>query len=1092
MLKKFKNFLLGLTLVFSCLLTGKFVAVENKIYAASEQTPTLEETGGENWSYNGDVLTLKGVDWSGMLVIENDLTIILNGDNKICADDVAIYSGGSLTFSGEGSLELTGSPVFSCSEVNFGENQKVIVDSNSAILGSEATGLLDASYVKIFTAEASVYGESGTTGEGGTSSEPSTTTKGSVTISTPNDEAGTTTVSTGDLNLSENLKNNSYDLTKVFTCTEGSGDKTYYYKKSGETDWTSIARGSKMPVSEAGTYNVKVVVAENDAYQAAEKEHELVITKANIKVKLILADWIYGYYADRNSNGEEVHINSLDNSHSFKINYTLEFYSNSDLADEHKIEGTPVNAGTYYPVVRVPETGLTNAATNLTNDESGNIKVITVSPREITNDIVWSGENENFTYTYNAQTRAITAHWVKTDTPDGTDGDLIEFNVTISEDTTNSTEFKNAGTYTATIVSFKIDQPNYALPSATADSRRTKSYTINKIAFTINVESKSKIFNDEPSTWELTSKCVGGEVVDYDTQGQPIKLYELSMTETITKQTAIGKYPIVATLTNVPEQVNYDITINNNYYYVVNKILNIQASNWIYGGLPSTPSAASYLEEKEITYSYYKTEFGKLVKLDDVPTEPGYYQLKAEVVDDEIYNRAEAMASFYILKISVTIPAEDKTIYTYDGTYKVYNIVSRDIYTIDNFQQKDAGTYKVRLTLKDTDHYEWAGRTNAKFIEYKFVINKKQVRKPSETPVIYKYTGSPISYTLADNADYWVSSNSTQTEPGTYKITISLSDKNNTEWNDGTQTDLEREFVIYSSMITNPVTVDYDGKNLSGSPVTLVDASGNGVAPDLSLSVKVASFDDEETINSVKEELGENIKKYDKIFVVYNVSLTDGSETKQPEGLVTLKMKVPSELNGAKFKLFHIYSDANGNQTVEVVDYDGVSEDGYIIVQTNKLSEFVFVYGQSSLVPLIVLFAVLSAALIALLVLQIIMLSKKKPSAALAAAVPVFFVKGEVAASIVLGVIFGLLVTANIVLFILLLKKKKSKKTETTGAVKVKEETIETTEEKTEDVQETEEIIEEINPEEVVELKTRQANTTGAKKKSNKAHSKKN
>lgn len=1076
MLKKIKNFLLGLMLVFCCLLTGKFVAVENKTHAASEQTPTLEETIEDTWSYDGDELTLNGVDWSGTLVVENDLTIILIGENKICADDCAIYSAGSLTFSGDGSLELTGSPVISCSELNFGENQKVIIDSNPAVLGSDATDFLEAGYVKIFTASASIFGEPGETGESGTSSEPSTTEKSSVTITTPNDETNTTTINVNDLQDSENPTKYYYSLANIFTCTEGSGTKTYYYKKSGETVWTHIARGSNMPVSEAGTYNVKVVVAENDNYQAAEKEHELVITKADIKVKLILADWVYGYYSEKNPNNEEVLINTLDNSHSFNINYTLDFYSNSDLAAEHKIEGVPVNAGTYYPVVTVPETGLTKAATNLTNDESGNITVITVSPREITNDIVWSGEDNDYTYTYDAQTRVITAHWVKTDTPNGTDGEIIEFNVkvTMGEDATDSVEFKNAGTYTATIVSFKDDQPNYTLPSATAESKRVKSYIINKIAFTINVDSKSKLFNDEPSDLNLTSSCVGGSVVDYDSQGQPIKLYTLSMAETITKQTPIGKYLIGATLTSVSEQVNYDITINNNYYYVQNKILNFEISNWVYGGTPSTPSATSYLDDKTITYSYYQMEFGKEVKLDAVPTEPGFYQIKAEVIDDELYNRAEAILSFNIIKISVMVPEEDKTVYTYDGTYKVYNILNREIYTIDNNEQKDAGTYKVRLTLNDTNHYEWAGRTDAKFIEYSFVINKKQVSKPSETPVIYKYTGSPISYTLADNAEYWVSSNSTQTEPGTYKIKISLSDKKNTEWDDGTQTELEREFVIYSSMITNPVTVDYDGKNLSGSPVVLVDASGNGIAPDLSLSVKVASSEDAETINSVKAKLGKNIEKYDKIFVVYNVSLTDGSETKQPEGLVTLKMKVPSELEGAKFTLFHVHTDTNGNQTVEVVDYGGVSEDGYIIVQTDKLSEFVFVYAQASLVPLVVLFAVLSAALIALLVLQIVMLIKKKrkSSAVLAAAVPVFFVKGEVAASIVLGAVFGLLLAANIVLLILLLRQKKSK---TARAVMVKEE------------MQNEETVSDEKPSSASKEKM-----SGAKKKQNKTHSKKN
>ena len=108
-----------------------------------------------------------------------------------------------------------------------------------------------------------------------------------------------------------------------------------------------------------------------------------------------------------------------------------------------------------------------------------------------------------------------------------------------------------------------------------------------------------------------------------------------------------------------------------------------------------------------------------------------------------------------------------------------------------------------------------------------------------------------------------------------------------------------------------------------------------------------------------------------------------------------------------------------------------------MLKKTNKLSSFVFVYEQTSLVGLIVTFVVLTVIMLALLVLQLIWFKKNKSGTktVLASAVPAFYVASELGSTIAFGVVFALLLIANAVLLTLNLnlkrKKPETKKSET-------------------------------------------------------------
>ena len=92
-------------------------------------------------------------------------------------------------------------------------------------------------------------------------------------------------------------------------------------------------------------------------------------------------------------------------------------------------------------------------------------------------------------------------------------------------------------------------------------------------------------------------------------------------------------------------------------------------------------------------------------------------------------------------------------------------------------------------------------------------IDKKQVTKPVADATIFTYNNSAHTYLIASNSDYKVENN-VQTNAGTYSVKVSLKDKVNTQWADGSVDNITFDFVInkavvsqvdLSALITNPI-----------------------------------------------------------------------------------------------------------------------------------------------------------------------------------------------------------------------------------------------------------------------------------------------
>lgn len=800
----------------------------------------------------------------------------------------------------------------------------------------------------------------------------------------------------------KNLVDGKFDVTSLIVIDDDcldSVDKIVSFYVDSNSKLNEIKDGmfkidSIVDAENGDTYRVRLYLETKDdgLYTGKTFEINFNINKTDIDEEKITIQ-------DKNYDANPIEVNIQENP--FNGAVSIEYFIDESIPTKYpNFEGVPVDAGAYYAVIKIAETEFTKEITL--------VRYFKINAIEI--EIVWPEDN----FYYNGQVQTIGAYFVNPK------GENIPLNVK------TLVEFKNVQyrgsdyTYTATAKLESSELRNYRLPDDV-----TREYHIKPLIIEAEILDRFVYYGRSEYTLgvNVTSEH---KIVPGDT------LYTLTVSEPITSTTPVGVYEITG---EVIENPNYRMTITKNgLFYVKNVIFgNFQGTKnmiqgWVWNEQDNEPSATA--AAGEVVYSYYKGEQLLAEKPVDVP---GEYIVIARVENEQSINWAEYSETFIIEKATVNIPEEDPTVYIYDGVPKSYRVIDPDVdnatlYSIGEHSFRVAGTHKVRLTINDFDYYKWPN--NQRYYDLDFVIHKKVIEKPVADNRNFKYNGNPLTYSISPNSDYIVSSSATQTEVGNYKVTVMLADTNNTMWNDGTTDNIVFDFVINQSKIEKPIVVDSEGNVLNINEALIIDVSGSaGLSPETILKVEVLKSDDKDDIGKVKTQLESVLAKYDKIFKVTNVSLIRGDDEIQPNSRITLKLLVPKEIIGSNFRLYHIHVDENGNEIISKVDHSKVDASGYIVLQTDKLSSFAFVLEQDSLMIPIVTFSILSGLMFVLLVLQLVLFIRmKKKSKVLAAAAPVFYVGSEVASSIALGCVFGILLVSNVVLLVFNILAYKSKK----------------------------------------------------------------
>ena len=138
-----------------------------------------------------------------------------------------------------------------------------------------------------------------------------------------------------------------------------------------------------------------------------------------------------------------------------------------------------------------------------------------------------------------------------------------------------------------------------------------------------------------------------------------------------------------------------------------------------------------------------------------------------------------------------------------------------------------AGDYTITISLNPLGETYVEALTNEKPAELtvSLTVNPRQVTVPEEDTTSFVYDGSEQTYSIASSDLYTVTGNQ-QTNAGTYTVTVSLKDKNNTVWDDGTTGDKTYTFYI------DKKTVDLSGVKWDYTGPFKYDGLTHGVAID--------------------------------------------------------------------------------------------------------------------------------------------------------------------------------------------------------------------------------------------------------------------
>ena len=140
--------------------------------------------------------------------------------------------------------------------------------------------------------------------------------------------------------------------------------------------------------------------------------------------------------------------------------------------------------------------------------------------------------------------------------------------------------------------------------------------------------------------------------------------------------------------------------------------------------------------------------------------------------------------------------------------------------------------------------------------------------------------------------------------------------------------------------------------------------SATGIDPEAKLFVEMIE------VNTSTEDFTKFLDKNQRIAVAYDVKLLKNGVAVQPDGTLQFKVLIPAELRGKDFDIMHIHAGSEKNMLSYTIEGD------YAIFETDKLSEFVFVYEISSFTWLII--ALLCLAIVEACTLRFFMGKNRK------------------------------------------------------------------------------------------------------------------
>ena len=412
-------------------------------------------------------------------------------------------------------------------------------------------------------------------------------------------------------------------------------------------------------VTDAGTYTVKLKLKDSANYRwygvpsgsIATTEFKITKGENEFTKALSIEGWAYGKTPNEPSAEAKWG----------KVEY--HYYTNKACTNEIDID-EETGAGTYYVKAVVPGSGNYDEISTSVSFKIAKAKVEIPTLKDLT-------------YTGKAQKAGIPK------------------SPYYNEVSSKNVEHVNVGTYTAYIELTETD--NFTWADGTLTKQHELEYKIvqAKNEWTEELKVTNKDCDGDPA--EVTAKAKFGDV-EYT-------YYDSDLKKLDSAPTRPGKYFVEA---SVAETDNYTGLKSDKVSFRITQADNewtgeLKAESKDYDGDPAEVSAAA--KYGTVTYKYYDTDMNEL---DQAPTKPGAYYVKAIVEETDNYKGLESKTvKFTIKKLVVDIPAYTKAS-KYNGKLQTAEIPESGLYeVVENKGGIDAGEYKVVLKLKDPSIYAW-------------------------------------------------------------------------------------------------------------------------------------------------------------------------------------------------------------------------------------------------------------------------------------------------------------------------------------------------------------------------------------------------
>lgn len=757
----------------------------------------------------------------------------------------------------------------------------------------------------------------------------------------------------------------------------------------------------------AGTYYAKVTVAETNNYTALEEVKSFTVGKATAQAVWSAGDLTYNstdkanvitatFYEKVSGSYVELQVTVTEGQMVNAGDYNL----TAALPAEHANNYTLTNVEASYTVAKATVTvtlhaqsaqytGQTPTVDQHAYSISGNtyeqdlgitLSIAAGSVNVGSYDITATHTNGNFNVNYVSAKFEITAAplTVEITANGGSYGDVTAATAIAKDAQGETVETKIVLTYTGqsndgesyndTVAPQKAG--NYVVTATLTDANymltgnSTATFTVSKARLAVEITT-SAAYNGELQ--QATVKVTGGDE----------SLYTL----TNNGGTDVGNYPVSLTLQDTHNYVWYyndaefgggTMTVNFNITIADNSVTVSGVNGWTYGEQAVIPSATATFGNATVMYSTAADG----VYVTDVPVNAGTYFVKAVVAETANYRGAESKPqSFEIAKAQNGFvkhyerggwtygeEASEETLPTVNFGIPTVSYFTDEArtqpYTGDFNQYTPAGTYYVKITVEGSENFEALVS-----VIHSFTVHKKQVAKPTLQYASVVETGQTLQNRVTGlddrvmqviNLQSGITSDGngyvlTEKNPGVYSITVALSDNANYTWTDG-----GNESVTLSWTIRRAQLQAWTEDSQNRYPEAMVH-SPQGIHPDFLLQVV-----------AVAEEMYGNydLSQFGRVSIAmgYEVSLFSGGAEVQPEGEITVRLRVSSDIDPQVHTLLHL----RDGQWQEV---DYVVTDGYAVFTTDALSPMLFVTAT----PMYLVWAM--AALGCILVAELIVLA---------------------------------------------------------------------------------------------------------------------